>query len=376
MSKAGSRTAGLSLAIELKLGSASLAAALELPAGRTTALFGPSGAGKTSLLRVLSGVEQRAVGRIHHGDHCWMDSQRGVFVPAHERDLGVVFQQGNLLAHLTVEDNLHFAARRARRRAGPELAREELLAALDIEALLPRPVAALSGGEQRRVALARALLSRPCWLLLDEPLVGLDAALRRRVIDFLATLSDRAGLSTLLISHQPDEVARLADHVVLLEAGQVTRQGSAQDVLDALPNDRFESGSLLEAQWLKMDPELLVAQVAVGRELMLVPVAGDAESALPPTGKPVRLFVRAADVALARQRPEALSIRNVLAARILALTMLESSPFAELSLELEGQHLKSRITRAAVRALELREGQDVFALIKAVSFAPRMDAVN
>lgn len=203
---------------------------LRLPGRGITALFGPSGAGKTTCLRCVAGLERPEEARlVVHGD-TWQDSARGLFLPVHRRALGYVFQEDALFPHLSVQGNLEYGLRRTPR-AQRRIAWEQAVELLGIAPLLSRVPATLSGGERQRVSIARALLASPRLLLMDEPLASLDAARKQDILPWLARLHDELDMPVLYVSHSPDEVARLAGHVVLFDGGRLRAQGTTADML-------------------------------------------------------------------------------------------------------------------------------------------------
>ncbi len=208
-----------------------LEVALELPGQGVTALFGPSGCGKTTCLRAIAGLE-RAQGRVVVNGQVWQDDARRQWLPTHRRGLGYVFQEASLFAHLSVLQNLHYGLKRTpvqRRRVGLEQAIE----LLGIGHLLQRQPQSLSGGERQRVAIARSLATSPQLLLMDEPLSALDAARKAEVLPYLQSLQQHLQIPMLYVSHAADEVAQLAQHVVLLEGGRVRQQGGVALVAGA-----------------------------------------------------------------------------------------------------------------------------------------------
>lgn len=375
--------AALKIDVRLALGEFSLQLDTEVELDGITAVFGPSGAGKTTLLRVVAGLETRAVGRVALAGETWQDTDRGIMVPAHERRLGFVFQDGRLFPHLSVEGNLQFAAQRARRRirrwssaAGRDGASERdaqgsdiaaVVRALDLKGLLGRAPDSLSGGEQQRVAMGRALLADPRVMLLDEPLSALDLRRKAEIIPYIERLAGDFGVPVLYVTHNVDEVARLATSIVLLADGRVAARGGVAEVLERVEywplTGRLEAGSVLQAT--AGETRNGMTSLDLEGELLRIPAVGVA------VGTPVRLRVQAKDVAVACERPERLSIRNVLPARVVNIQFTEAA-FAELLLDVNGQHLRSRVTREAVEELDLREGLPVFALIKSVAFEGRL----
>jgi molybdate transport system ATP-binding protein len=334
---------------------------VDLPLGGITALFGPSGAGKTTLLRIIAGLERAATGTVALDGETWQGD--GAYVPAHRRRIGYVFQDGRLFPHLTVERNLRFASERASRAAvAPALDFDAAVAALDLRGLLQRRTASLSGGEQQRVAIARALLANPRLLLMDEPLSSLDTARKREILPHVESLPHRFGVPVIYVTHNVDEVVRLANDVVLIAGGRVGALGEVTEVFErpdlAELTGGLESGSVLRGVVTAYEDG--IATLRVGAQQLRVPMA-DA-----PIGATRRIRIHSRDVAVATLRPRQLSIRNVLAARILSV---DSGPSMniELKLDVDGEHLRARITRDALEELELAPGLEVFALIKTVA---------
>ena len=361
--------ASLNTELTLSLEGFSLQASGVLELDGITALFGPSGAGKTTLLRILAGLETRAVGHVSLGEELWQDTERGVFVPPYERGIGYVFQDGRLFSHLSVKGNLLFASNRARRR--PAAARRidvaDVIDALGLNSLLARDPGSLSGGEQQRVAMGRALLHGPQVLLMDEPLSALDVARKAEIIPYIERLAAEFAIPVVYVTHNVEEVTRLASTMVLLADGRIAAKGGVAEVLERVDlwplTGRLEAGAVLRATVRATQHGMTHLDVA-GETLRIPAIA-----VAPDT--PVRLRVQAREVALATRRPERLSIRNILPARVLSVD-LDQTVFAELLLDVGGQHLRSRITREAVAELGLDVGQPVYALIKSVAFEGRL----
>ena len=354
--------ATLALDVVVEREAFSLVVKQEIALGGITALYGPSAAGKTTLLRVIAGLEERARGLVAFDGAVW---QRGdERVPAHARRVGYVFQDARLFGHLTVEGNLRFAVRHAARRADPKSAIEfaAVVRELDLAPLLPRRPASLSAGEQQRVAIGRALLTSPRLLLMDEPLSALDIGRKREIVPVLERLPEVFGVPVLYVTHNVDEVARLASDMLLLRAGRIVASGRVADVLERLDLDDLTGGRDTGA--------VLHVRVEAGRggaaALRLTEQLLHAPVARAGVGMPLRIRIHARDVALATERPRGLSIRNVLQARILRIDADEPIN-VDVLLEVDGQHLRSRITRDALEDLELKVGQPVFALIKSVA---------
>ncbi len=349
----------LELDVAARLGAFDLEATVELPLDGITAVFGPSGGGKTTLLRTIAGFES-ARGHIAVREEHWLDSSRRIDVPPHRRPVGCVFQDARLFGHLRVRGNLRYAARRALPRGA---AVDEVVDAFDLGPLLSRPVAGLSGGERQRVALARALLTNARLLLLDEPLSALDTERKADILSYLETLP----VPMLYVSHAIDEVALLAERTLVLADGRVRAFGATREVLERLDiqsiTGRFEAGALVLARVAEHDPQYQLTTLNVGGQRIVMPM-----SARLAEGEFARVRVRARDVALATARPRALSIRNVLRGTLIDLVREEDSPFAEALIEIGDQHLRARITRAAADDLELSVGQGIYALVKSATF--------
>jgi len=339
-----------------------------------TAVMGASGSGKSTLLRALAGLEGAARGRLALGGEPLQDSATGLCLPPHRRGIGYVFQDARLFAHRGVAGNLRYALVRARPGAhAPGF--DEVVAALDLAPLLGRRVAGLSGGERQRVAIARALLANPRLLLLDEPLAALDLKRKAELLPYIRALPGRFGIPLIYVSHAVEEVAQLADEMLILAAGRVVARGEVHAVLEQpqaeAVSGHFEAGVLLDARVLGQAPDYALTDVAVAGQRLSLPHI----EATP--GMPVRLRVRARDVAIALQRVEGVSIRNQLQVTVLRIDAEPAGAYAELLLALDGTdgdspHLRARITREAVAALGLAVGQPVWALIKGVSFDRRV----
>ncbi len=353
--------ATLSLDIALARTGFALAVRDELSWTGITALFGASGSGKTTLLRSIAGLERDARGRVTFDGETWQNEHTRL--PAHRRRIGYVFQDGRLFSHLSVEQNLRFALERAGRSPnGARIGFDATVAALDLAALLPRRPVSLSGGEQQRVAIARALLANPRLLLMDEPLSSLDVGRKREILPHIERLPALFGVPILYVTHNLDEVARLAATVVLLADGRVVAKGPVTEIFERPDLAPFTggdaAGAVLRVRVVSHTEG--VATLALGNEKLRVSMAAV------PVGTELPLRIHARDVALATRRPTHLSIRNVFTGRILRIE-LAAGPNADVVLDVAGQHLRARITRDAAAELELADGQEVFALIKSVA---------
>ncbi|GHE01532.1 molybdenum ABC transporter ATP-binding protein [Defluviimonas sp. 20V17] len=352
----------LSFDIALCFPDFALQVAAELPARGLTVLFGPSGSGKSSLLRVLAGLERGAEGRVSFGGEIWQDGRR--FLPPHRRGVGYVFQDARLFPHLDVQGNLDYAVRRARGR-GARPDPDVVGAALGLGPLMRRQVAQLSGGQRQRVAIARALLSCPRVLLMDEPLSALDAAARAEILPHIEALRDAAGVPILYVTHSAEELARLADRVMILRDGCVRREGPLAEVLsdpDAIPALGVrEAGAVLPATLSAHTGDGLSVLSISGGELVLPRVEAD-------PGARLRVRIHAHEVIVARRRPSALSALNILPATVTQVRLGEG-PGAAVQLRLGEDLILARITRRSALALGLAPGVDCYAIVKSVAVA-------
>ncbi len=338
--------------------------AFEGLADGVTMLFGPSGCGKSTILAAVAGLLRPQHGRVALGGRVLLDTAAGTWLPPEQRRCGVVFQDARLFPHLSVATNLRYGLRRAPADAtGPGF--EEVVALLGLDDLLDRRPARLSGGEKQRVALGRALLSRPALLLMDEPLAALDGGRRAEVLPFLARLRDVARLPILYVTHALDEVDALADHLVLLQAGKVLAAGSVEAL--ALRTDlplaaRRDAGAVLAASVVSHDLARGLTRLGFAGGHLLVPLRPE------PPGSHARVRLRARDVAVATQQPQGLSTQNVLPAEVVGLGAAPTPHEAFVRLRIGPTEVLSRITRDSVERLALTPGMQVWAVLKAVTF--------
>ena len=340
-------------------------------AGGVTALFGRSGAGKTSTVQMIAGLMAPDAGRIAVDGRVLFDSASGIDIAAPQRRVGVVFQEGRLFPHLTVRRNLLYA-----RAAGDNGRYGGVIGMLGLEALLERKPATLSGGEQQRVAIGRALLSEPNILLMDEPLASLDAARKAEILPYIERLRDEAGLPVVYVSHQIDEVARLADRIVLLSDGTVAATGSVDEIFtrpDLMPlTGRFQAGAVLGARVAEQDVTGEMSRLAIPGGSLWIP------SVPLPVKSAIRVRIRARDVSIALQKPDRISIRNILEGTVRSVTESDG-PFRTVTIAVADETGESRIaatvTANAVRDLGLAPGAPVFVLIKSVAMDRRSMAL-
>ncbi len=325
-----------------------------------TALFGRSGAGKTSIVNMVSGLLKPDEGRIEVDGHVVFDSAAGIDLPPWKRRIGYVFQEGRLFPHLTVRRNLLYGWRFAPP-AERYLTEDQVIGLLDLGALLRRRPRSLSGGEKQRVAVGRALLSNPRALLMDEPLASLDVLMKREILPYVERL-DEMGIPILYVSHSLDEVSRLARNLVLVSEGRVTASGGVDRILSRLQlwsaEDESETGTMLATRVARHDDAAGLTHLDFRGGELRVPLVDI------PAGVAVRVWIRARDVSVATERPRGLSLRNVLKGTVMKIGGGEEGPLAELGLGIGDATLTARVTRQAVRELGLAPGREVYALIK------------
>ena len=327
-----------------------------------TALFGRSGAGKTTLVNMLAGLERPDDGRISVAGRVLFDRQEGIDLAPEKRRLGYVFQEDRLFPHLSVRANLEFGARRART-PDRRIDFATVVALLDLGALLERRPARLSGGEKQRVAIGRALLARPSILLMDEPLAGLDARRRAEVMPFIENLRDQLGLPIVYVTHNIDEIIRLADTVVLMDEGQVAAAGPLEEIMTRLDLSAiigsFDAGAVMRATVAEHDSQHALTRLRIeGGDLTV--------SRLDlPVGASLRVRLRARDVILALHRPADISTLNVLQGTVTELRPAMASQ-TDVLVDV-GSPLWARLTRRSVEELRLEPGREVFALVKSVA---------
>jgi molybdate transport system ATP-binding protein len=337
-----------------------LDAELQIPSIGVTALFGPSGCGKTTLLRAIAGLEHHADGYLRVGDNIWQDDRH--FLPPHRRSLGYVFQEASLFEHLSVKGNLEYGAKRVPRgnRRG---SMSEAIELLEITRLLDRRPATLSGGERQRVAIARALAVSPELLLMDEPLAALDIHRKQEIIPYLESLHRELEIPVIYVSHQPEEVSRLADHLVLLESGRVMASGDVHEVFTRLDLPLLggnEAAAIIEAVVARQDEHYQLTHVEFsGGQIAMARI----EAAI---GSPVRLRLAARDVSVTLAHQSGTSILNILPATVEALRP-DGEALILVRLLAGKVPVLARITRKSADELNLMPGKPVFMQIKSIA---------
>jgi molybdate transport system ATP-binding protein len=373
----------LSLDIEAKTGDLTLKICTDIPEG-VSAIFGPSGCGKTTLLHAIAGLIP-CQGSIRFHQHVWQQQQSRL--PVHKRQVGYVFQDDRLFPHLSVLENLRYGYVRAQKKQlDMRLNLDDVISRFDLAPLLQRSPTTLSGGESRRVSIARALCAQPQLLLLDEPLTGLDHQRKTEILPYLAAITRDLSIPTLYVSHINDEIAHLCAHTLVMADGKLVDQGDTAKVLGRLwqssaasQQNLGESGSLLEAQVIGFDQ---------GTAMVTLQLGGQSLNIISPT-KPataqLRLFLAASDVAIALEKPRQLSIRNALAGVISDIRPLDGAQFGLVAVDIhldssdldnqnhgtptDKQRIVSHISAAACQDLKLGPGTPIFALIKSARIA-------
>lgn len=339
-----------------------LDAAFAAPAG-LTALFGRSGSGKSTIVHAVAGLLRPDRGRITLDGAEVFDSARQIMVPPHRRQIGYVFQDDRLFPHLTVRQNLCYGRWFAPKGPGPSP--DDIADLLGIAPLMHRRPGALSGGEKQRVAIGRAILSRPRLMLMDEPFAALDEARKAELLPYLERLRDAVQLPILYVSHSVAEVARLATTLVLLDAGRVSAAGPTEALMSNPAYGHLfglrEMGAVIPARLVAQEEDGLSRVEVAGGALWLPRLSAALGTAL-------RLRIMAQDVMLATTRPEGISALNILAVTIFDIR-LGDGPGALVRLRLGEAYLLARLTRRSVQALGLQPGMPVFAVLKAVSVA-------
>ena len=335
---------------------------LSLPGRGVTALFGPSGCGKTTLLRSIAGLERPPKGELRVNGDIWQDD--GIWVPTHCRPLAYVFQESSLFPHLSVMGNLQYGRQRSSQAATFDLS--QVIELLGIEALLPRKPDALSGGERQRVAIARALAVNPRLLLMDEPLAALDMQRKQEILPYLERMQKTLDIPIIYVTHAPDEVARLAHHIVMLEHGKVTASGSLYDTLSRvdlplrLGDDR---GVIIDARVGEIDRQWHLARLDFADGAFWTRDQGLTVQ------DTARLHILARDVSIAREKPVQSSIQNILTGRIDRCVDDDAQGSVIVRVLIGETPLLARVTARAVADLALRPGDAVWVQVKSVALA-------
>lgn len=355
----------LAVSVRHRFASFTLEASFE-SAGRLTALFGPSGCGKTTIVNVIAGLVRPDAAKIVCDGHVLADTSQGIWLPAHRRQIGYVFQDARLLPHLNVRQNLRYGQwfTPRRRRYASEA---DIVTMLGLAGLLERKPRLLSGGEKQRVAIGRALLQSPRLLLMDEPLASLDEARKHEILPYIERLRDEAGVPIVYVSHAAAEVTRLATDVVLMAKGRVAEYGSLARVMPLLSlagsELSREAGAVIDARVRRhdADDDLTTLDSSAGT----LRLAGHVGAA----GAGIRLHVRASDVTLATALPSKLSALNILKGTVVSVNAAGGSAVI-VAVRCREASLSAHITGFSARSLGLAPGKRVYAIIKAMSVRP------
>jgi molybdate transport system ATP-binding protein len=350
---------GLSAQLKLTRNGFNLDATLNVPDNGITVLFGASGTGKTTLLRSIAGLE-KSTGSLSIGDEVWQDEH--ICLPAHERACGYVFQESNLFNHLDVRNNLQYGYVRSDN-AERCISFDRAIELLTLDKLLDRPSTQLSGGERKRVAIAQALLSGPKLLLLDEPLASLDARHKRELMPFLERLHSELDIPIIYVSHAPDEVARLADYLALIDKGEILASGAMNEILtrfDLPMAHDADAGTVVSVTPGDYDKQYGLTTLGFSGGSLLVPGRIDTSPAN------MRVRVMARDLSLTLQRQTDTSILNIVSTTVMEL--VDDGPAQTLvKLDAGGTVLLARITRKSAAAMNIRSGMKLYAQIKSVA---------
>lgn len=342
----------------LKLEAFELNAQLELPASGFSVIAGSSGSGKTLLMRCIAGLERPQLAYCQVKEQIWEDSRTGHSLAAYQRPLGYVFQESCLFPHLSVQQNIDYGRKRIHSKLSGNLA--AVVELLNIAHLLKRKPATLSGGEKQRVAIARALAVEPSLLLMDEPLAALDQAHKYEILPYLRRLQRELQLPILYITHSPQEMTQLADHLVLMDKGMVLASGELQAVLTRLDLPLAQShraSSVLTAEVFAYDAEFQLLQLRFSGGILSVPHADVSK------GSPLRLRIYARDVSLSLQPLMSVDSFNSLPAQVLGIVN-HAVGYTTVSLQVGTELVLAQITRKTASILQLYIGQGVYAEIK------------
>ena len=338
---------------------------LHLPGRGVSALYGHSGSGKTTCLRCIAGLERAEQGFVQINDEIWQDSDNGIFVPPHKRALGYVFQEASLFPHLSVLANLQFGLKRiAKSQRRVDLTQATEL--LGIGHLLERHPQHLSGGERQRVGIARALLTSPKLLLMDEPLAALDSQRKSEILPYLQRLHDELDIPVLYVSHAQDEVARLADHLVLLSDGKALASGPIGETLARLDLPMAmgdDAGVIIEGQVSAYDAQYQLLSLQLPATEMNIRVTHEPMT----VGQALRCKVHARDISLALHNDASSSILNRLPVTVVSEQAADNAAHVLIRLDAGGTPLLARITRYSRDHLAIHPGQQLWAQIKAVA---------
>ncbi len=338
----------------------------EVEEGSITAIFGKSGAGKTSTINAIAGLTRPDVGVIQIGNTTLFDQNLRINLPIYKRQIGYVFQDDRLFPHMTVQNNLIYGTPKNRDVAN-SLNLTDITGLLELAPLLERRPRTLSGGEKQRVAIGRALLSNPKLLLMDEPLASIDVQHRFEILPFIQRVREKTGITIIYVTHALEEVIFIADQIILLSEGQVTAQGTVEEIMSRLDlhpmTSRFDAGAVISAIYSGYDKEFDLGELSFdGGTLRIAGLNAE-------IGIHLRAHIRARDVSLMLDKPKDTSVLNVFKGELIEIRH-EDGPQLDLLINI-GTPLIARITRKSLNDLNLGIGSKVYAMIKAVAIDRR-----
>lgn len=332
-----------------------------IPANGVTAIFGHSGSGKTSLLRCIAGLEKAHNGRLMMNQDCWQEDN--YFLPTHKRSIGYVFQEASLFPHLSAQKNLNYAIKRSDKKVSPEFY-QRVIEVMAIADILTRYPSQLSGGERQRIAIARALLIQPSLLLMDEPLAALDRQRKQEILPYLERLQQSFDIPILYVSHSMDEVARLADHIVVLDQGQVIAEGALTEVFSSIDLPQRledESGVILHGKVVEHDEQWQLMRIAFADSHIWIPNSSEN------IDQDVRIRILAKDVSLSLSNHHDTSIVNRIPATVVDIKSDQDNAMSLVRLAIGTEFLVAKMTQKSVHHLGLKNVMKVWAQIKSVA---------
>jgi molybdate transport system ATP-binding protein len=351
----------ISARFKQNFGSFNLDVELELPGTGVSAIFGESGGGKTTLLRTMAGLHHVPDGYLKVGNHVWQNEQ--LFVPVHQRSIAYVFQEASLFTHLNVRQNIEYGAKRNIRESDIAKSVDKVIELFGLVDLIQRDTSSLSGGERQRVAIARALASRPCLMLMDEPLASLDVNRKQDILPLIGEASSTLGIPIIYVSHSTDEIAQLANHIALLKEGSIIGSGNIQKMLTNLHQPLAHSDdaeAIVDATIVNHDAEFQLSYLDFGGGQFTV------SQIARPVGSTVRLRIAARDVSLTLNRQSETSILNIFSAKVDEIAE-EGSAQMTVRVLLGDVPLLARITRKSAAVLDLHVGKSVFVQAKSAA---------
>ena len=361
----------LSVNITKAFGSFRLETQFEVEEGSITAIFGKSGAGKTSTINAIAGLTRPDVGVIQIGNTTLFDQNLRINLPIYKRQIGYVFQDDRLFPHMTVQNNLIYGTPKNRDVAN-SLNLTDITGLLELAPLLERRPRTLSGGENQRVAIGRALLSNPKLLLMDEPLASIDVQHPFEILPFIQRVREKTGITIIYVTHALEEVIFIADQIILLSEGQVTAQGTVEEIMSRLDlhpmTSRFDAGAVISAIYSGYDREFDLGELSFdGGTLRIAGLNAE-------IGIHLRAHIRARDVSLMLDKPKDTSVLNVFKGELIEIRH-EDGPQLDLLINI-GTPLIARITRKSLNDLNLDIGSKVYAMIKAVAIDRKTLGIN